>query len=462
MDLYQKEKDALLNFMLHERFFKYWEKNGISNHHLADLEIFITPECNQKCEYCYLQKRHEELYPSELLDRNNLIKKLRILLDFFYKKNYHVTEVELFTGEIWHTDFGVEILKIVLEYLKKGLDFKSIIIPSNGYFVKENKTLDAIQNLIYEYAKIDRGLLFSLSVDGAVIEDESRPLNSGEKKDEAFYERLFSFAVKNNFYFHPMISAQNVKYWIENHKWYYEKLTEYGSTENLDFMTLEVRNDDWTDEDIEKYAEYLRYDIEFVYKKGFNENLKLFSLYACDEFVPNFSHNSYMPFRIFENRLKAGNCSLPHTLTIRLGDLMITPCHRLSIPEYHYGQFIIENDEIIGIKANNTYMANRILFTNNDIASPKCDVCAVRDICIKGCFGSQYEHNGDPFLPIECNCKLQKTKIKTTFKCFEELGVIDEWKNYGIEMASYPIVDKLLTIWETIKKEEIIEKYANE
>ena len=264
-NIYQLEQNAILNFILDERFFKDWEFND-KNSKIADLEIFITPECNQKCEYCYLHKRSHELYPLELLNHDNLIEKLHILLTYLLEKNYHISETELFSGEIWHTDFGVEILEIILSYLEKGLQIDSIIIPSNGYFIKENSTLNKIQTLINKYKRIKKNLLFSLSIDGAIVENESRPLNNGEKKENDFYERAFSFAIKNEFFFHPMISAKNVNKWIENHKWFYKKLSEYGSPEALDFMTLEVRNDDWTDENIEDYAKFLKYNM-IRYKK---------------------------------------------------------------------------------------------------------------------------------------------------------------------------------------------------
>ena len=69
------------------------------------------------------------------------------------------------------------------------------------------------------------------------------------------------FAKHNNFAFHPMISSHNIKHWIENYKWWMEKFKQYDfSLPSL--MTLEVRNNDWTDETISQYCEFLEYVIE--------------------------------------------------------------------------------------------------------------------------------------------------------------------------------------------------------
>ena len=53
-------------------------------------------------------------------------------------------------------------------------------------------------------------MCFSISVDGMIVENLTRPLNNNIEKTEEFYERLFLFAKHNTFYFHPMISAESI------------------------------------------------------------------------------------------------------------------------------------------------------------------------------------------------------------------------------------------------------------
>ena len=57
-------------------------------------------------------------------------------------------------------------------------------------------------------------------------------------------------------------------------------------------------------------------------------------------------------------------------------------------------------------------MASRVLMANNTYATLNCDVCKYNTICLKGCFGSQYEVTGDPFYPINNICDFFKTKYK--------------------------------------------------
>jgi radical SAM protein with 4Fe4S-binding SPASM domain len=80
-------------------------------------------------------------------------------------------------------------------------------------------------------------------------------------------------------------------------------------------------------------------------------------------------------------------CSISHSFIVRMGDLSICPCHRLSYDHLLYGKYIVENDEIIGIKANNIeFFANNYILGYKGIM--KCDTCAIRDMCLKGCKGS--------------------------------------------------------------------------
>ena len=62
---------------------------------------------------------------------------------------------------------------------------------------------------------------------------------------------------------------------------------------------------------------------------------------------------------------------------------------------------------------------------NNNYASFGCDSCVYRDYCLKGCFGSQYESTGDPFIPIPSVCKFFKAKYDFLVKKYIDLGIYD-------------------------------------
>ena len=58
-----------------------------------------------------------------------------------------------------------------------------------------------------------------------------------------------------------MISSKNVNNAIKTFDWFKEKLKEYDSWQKIPFM-LEVRNDDWTNESIENYKQFLKHIFE--------------------------------------------------------------------------------------------------------------------------------------------------------------------------------------------------------
>jgi hypothetical protein len=62
-----------------------------------------------------------------------------------------------------------------------------------------------------------------------------------------------------------MISACNVHLWIDNFIWFEEMFQKYNLDINT-MMTLEVRNNDWTDESIQHYLHFLNFLFEQKFK----------------------------------------------------------------------------------------------------------------------------------------------------------------------------------------------------
>ena len=135
----------------------------------------------------------------------------------------------------------------------------------------------------------------------------------------------------------------------------------------------------------------------------------LFNLSPSIKKSINLNNNNYLPYAITKSNTYPA-CTIATHLCVRLGDLAISPCHRTGYEKNIYGYFQVENNRIVGIKANNPYMAMRILFGNNTICSPKCDTCDFNKVCLQGCFGAQMEYNQDPFMPIPEVCTFFKSK----------------------------------------------------
>lgn len=458
MSSLKQENDNLLKFILNERFFKPWktqidfnEKNLINE---TRLELYITSKCNQNCEYCYLTKYSDKLYPPEANKEDLILNNLKLILNWIMENDFRIPTIDLYTGEIWHSNFGLQILDILLEAVRNGLSTKFFTIPSNCSFLRNTRQRNLIQRYINLFNKEGVRLNFSVSVDGKIVEDESRPtVNKNDVKDDEFYEQMFLFAKHNNFYFHPMVSSSNIYKWKENYLWWKENLEKYDFPLGA-IMMLEVRNADWTEETIQLYNEFMDFLLEDFLKKYSYIDLAnmVIKEYACQPEQDDYF--GYVPFFLGEAE-ESPTCSVADHLTIRLGDLAICPCHRTAYNKYLYGKFVVENNKIVDISAINTQMAIRILFANNKTASFGCDNCIFSEYCIKGCFGSQLENTKDPFIPIQSVCNFFQKKYSHLVLKYEELGVFDYLKTKTPYDIGFLSAQSLLRLRKEVLKNEM-------
>lgn len=464
---FQQENNELLKFILTERFFKPWKNGKILIQENEDtlkeidaglysssgLELYLTSSCNQKCEYCYLAKYENKLYPQHLNNENNIINNLKIILEWIIENDFSIPSMDLFTGEIWHSDFGLLVLDTILSYLDKGLDVKRFIIPSNMSFIHDEDQICRIQQRIDKAKQLYNAyFIFSASIDGKYC-DDGRPSKNNLVNDDAFYERLFLFCQYNQFFFHPMISATNVFNWKENYLWWKEQCKEYNFIFHKAIMNIEVRNDDWTEEAI-KAREDLE---EFIFNDYFDDvchkDLDLFTKHCFaspDRFIQAEGYN--VP--TFPIAYTFPGCTVADHLTIRVGDLAIVPCHRTAYDKFIYGYFKVEDNRIVDIyRANNVRMAMKIYFMNNTNTNYECDICNYADYCTKGCFGAQYEYTGDPFIPCKSVCNMIKRKIKKRISLYEQFGVIDKIKELTEFDREYEYAQHFLKMYDKIKHE---------
>ena len=450
----KQENDQLLEFILNERFFKIWKEKDEDRKSIfpdTRLELFLTTKCNQKCEYCYLISHKDKLYPSEYDKPEIILNNLKVILDWMIEENFFIPAIDLFTGEIWEYKFGFDVLDILLDYARKYKFTNEISIPSNCSFLRDKIKTAHIQRYIKQFDYCGISLKFSISVDGKVIEDHSRPYADGSVKDDEFYENMFLFAAHNNFFFHPMVAACNIKYWKENFIWWENECEKYDMDPYLAVMMLEVRNNDWTDETIKEYNEFNSWLLERFLTKGTLEDFYDFLLL---KFNRKYNYIGYMPFTLEKVDTFLG-CTISHYLTIRVGDLAICPCHRTCYNKYLYGKFITENNKIVGLESNNTQMAIRILFSNNNLAQLGCDSCPFNPVCLKGCLGSQLENTLDPFLPIDNVCKFFKAKYLNLIKEYENLKVFEYCEDVSPYSTTYLRAQWLLQVYRRIKQYEL-------
>ena len=191
---------SVLETILEKRFFTPWREGETGEPASlwadANLELYVTAACNQNCEYCYLV-RHEELYPRDAMKPETIKGNLRIFLDWCLEQGFSFNQVDFFSGEIWHGPFGWDVLDILLEYIRRGLRVKTVMIPTNASFVLSDRAVTEIANRIQDYGDAGCRLQFSGSIDGALSDGITRRGNDDnlteKKSGDDFYDRFFSF-----------------------------------------------------------------------------------------------------------------------------------------------------------------------------------------------------------------------------------------------------------------------------
>ena len=464
MRKFQEEQDKLLNTLLEKLFFKHWkvsyDHNGAVDQTYPSIELFVTPSCNQKCEYCYLHK-YEALYPREVNNRETILKNCRILFDWIMENGYiHLPGMDLFSGEIYHTQLAWDIFDLILEYMDKGWKLQKLTIPTNGSFMLKQETTDKAQYYIDEFRKRNCQLAFSFSIDGYVVDKQARPLRSDKEeglRDKDFYDRVMKFAIKNQLCFHPMLAASDVNKWKENLDWWYDTMKKCQMNYRERVGILEVRNANWTEQNLKDYCGLLTYAVDRQIKEEFDNNPDrfIYSIFGVSSPISGGINTMFM------DECSQYGCTIPHQLTIRLGDLAIAPCHRTAYPELLYGKFNVEDGKITGIEAKNVYTAMKVLTADMRTTLIGCDTCDFKTFCMHQCYGNSKEEAGDPFIRVENVCELLKVGIYHKIKLYNDRGYYDRLKELAVKdpKITSALIKKHFEVRDKILKHKEFDKY---
>lgn len=413
------EKNLIFSNFLEKHFFNKFREG---NEHI---EFFLKSQCPGKCAYCYLKKHGKDLYPYEYQDDELILNNLKLLLDW-YKENKFKNTIELFSGEIITSGFFFKVLDVIYEaFSEEFLSYKpkNIIIPENGDFLEDLELIKKVESYIEKFLDIDIELIFSISIDGKYMD-----LNRNSRDDE-YYKRAIDFCNKYIYAFHPMISAFNIEKWIDNYDWWNNEEIPNIISDHL--MTLEVRDNNWTEEKINEYLKFLNHVIDKEFEKCFSDP-ELFAkrLTGAD----NYPEKGYFIIGYAQGsseekdyRNHGLTCSLTNTLHIRVGDLKIVPCHRLGYEQFVTGQLEVKDNKISGYIGENVELLVSILsWTLNN--GPKCNKCDIRHWCLGPCMGSNFENTNNLFTPPESVCNLFKSKIIFLIMKYQDLGLFPYFK----------------------------------
>lgn len=425
----QKENTELLNSIID---FQLFDRIPI-----LDLEFVFRPDCNQNCEYCYLKKYGNKMYPvEERLTNKELLNNFLTIFEFLIlDKKVSPNSIELYAGDLFYDNFFFELMPIIYNTYKirskndiKILQAKTrIIVPSNLSFCEFPEKKEQVIFWIEKLKEFNIDLKFSYSSDGLYA------ISSREKKEltQKWFDNTLEFCGKYDFGAHPMISPYNIDKAIENYNWWLKMFEQYYPKDHWSPMFLEVRDDNWDENSIIKYLELLNHMVQVRLNKCNNDILELtkhlFSSTIKEEYKEKIIY-SLEPIHyndLISLTFKAGHgsqasCGLHQNVVINCQNLSLIPCHRLGYKQFEGGYFSKEDNKFIASNGFNAYLN---LVETNTFVKPKCAHCEIRDFCHTGCVGAQYEQSMEPQLPLKSVCKLNEARVAVLMEIYYKLGV---------------------------------------
>ena len=421
---YNDEQKALFLNYLDNHTFCYW-KGSKDKYYETELELIISPTCNTKCTYCYYNNYAEKyIYPNKINCKDKIIDNCEQIMKWIAKNHYNPGTIEIFSGEFINLPYCQEILDIIDKYAPKGT---AVVIPTNGTFCRSEKTMEKAQKFLdkYEFSCKDHNIYihYSLSVDGKYLDNITRAMKDGTQYDDIFYDRLFTFAAKNQLLFHPMVSANGIEKWLDNYDWYIENVMKYFDCNEIEafqkIYLLEVRNPDWSAEECKYLEKFVKYLVNKTFK-AFNSNI--------EDYWNNFLRGAHT-FNFFSSLIstisRGLGCSIQQCFAVRLGDLALVPCHRTAYKGYNacYLKFDENSNLDIELENPNMYMFVQSFDARNGVL---CSDCPISSLCSRYCLGANYEVNKDFFIPAKNVCLMEYAKIKSLVEAFNEIGVLDK------------------------------------
>lgn len=428
---YQELNDYSYNNFMQKYYYNEWKKEKPE----VGLEIIFSPKCNLKCEYCYVKNFYHSTFPNTLFDNSTAIENTIKYLDWLGRHNYN-PNIEIFSGELFAQKAGYLLLDRMLRFYQTHPEYrkpKEIVIPTNGTFLFSKNYTEKIEDYIIQFKKLGTNFILSFSIDGLLLEDKVRNYKKNLDLDEdinlprtqEFYDKLFIFMKKYNFFIHPMVSAEGIENWKENFLWI-QKMYEKYEIDWQDLYLLEVRNYNWSEEKIEKLASF----IEFLMDYGWEKTNK-----SKEEFLEwmVLKNGVAAGFNILSNNIGGSKsygvkCSQQNFLMLRPADMKVFFCHRIMYPDLEIGEYAFENDEYI-FKVKHPelgFVANSYKTTS----LPVCNTCNLRYICTTQCMGSCYETTGEIFTPIPSICALNYIKVLTILKKLKEYNCFLDFLDY--------------------------------
>lgn len=427
---YEDERKELLKKYLEITFFKGFTRPHPEINLFSTVELQITSGCNLRCDYCYYTK-YKELNNLNNFNREEILENTELLLNFFRKNNLVPPEFQIFSGEpLIHKNLVFDILKNIVDFYydmnHKGL----IVIPTNVTWIKDDEIVEKVL-YIDQYAKSKNVRIFlSASFDGKYMDKYNREYIKKSKSEEfysdEYYDKIFNLYHTFYFGFHPMIYSNKIDFAIKNFLWF-QYMFKKHNIPWFNIYLLEVRNKGWNKQQVNKFKEFLK----FVYNWVLHEKLNGDKRYFIDHFIfknPNEPEKNLRNMNLFNefSTISRGiGCSLQTTLFVKLQDLTVNSCHRMSYESQNGFKFVKNNKEITDIIPLNFEFYNATMSYSVQSA-PYCENCLLKNSCSGGCLGSNFESTGDWFTVHPSVCLLEHGKHLASTEFLVENNIFED------------------------------------
>lgn len=416
-----KQNNELLEDILRRNYYEEFKKKDSTK----NIELIINRKnINSKCYGCF-NNTEELMYPHIDFSENDYDKIYNNLAAFmkYYSKQGWSCPIEL-NGLDWANDEVCEKILIMLQTLSCKTIYSfpvKIIIDTDFYgFIKDNNDLQRKWRRRYElFKKAGINLFFNIHANGKYCDDNNY--------DESYWNDLLfwinSFHLdKNSYKIITYVRPSNVKNWIPNYDWWIENMGESAFTH---IEIREEKTEGWTYDLINEYILFLQHQIEIISKRYGNEIL---SQIAFDKNPAiTFQNISILENKYLLNQKKHNECNFFKNLTIDLTTLNIVPCAKVNYEDFACGQYIIENNNIKGVKGKNI----PIVIYNTHLKQscmPHCENCKQIEFCSGHCLGESYNKCYEMLVPIREFCDLSKAKINFLIYIYDKLNLLSHEK----------------------------------
>ena len=345
MEQYNLENQQLAEHFLQTFFYDSFHKDHVGETRKA-IEFIVSPKCNLGCKYCYIHRHRKEIFDENIFDEELTLKNLHLMLEWM-EKNEYTPEIEIFSGELFAQEIGFQVLEVIYEHQSKlapKYRVPSITIPTNFTFLNSEELTNRVKDIKHRIEDLGIDICLSASFDGMFME-QNRPYTKtldfdiNTYRDDDYYNKVFDFCATEACGLHPMVYSRDIDKWKQNFLWFQEKMEQFDIPW-YGLYLLQVRNEEWTSDNIKDLMEFVEFLFEWSWEKV-DHDLDYFMDFMLQQHGFNIMTNS---FNIIGRGL---TCGLQNTLTVRLSDLMIYPCHRTGYKQYYCGQFIPDEEKVL-------------------------------------------------------------------------------------------------------------------